>query len=170
MAAYYKRDKFAFDNLKWLVESQRKYPIILWAHNAHVQKKDIIYENFIPTGEYLNQYASKDYYSIGSAFYEGKVRAIYSGSLTNVNLPKIDSIGAEAYLIKAGFNNYLLNIKKAKIYKEWRKVLTDTTVIRSIGSAYQPEIPGRNYRLTCFDQQYDALFFFKKSNIPTPLQ
>jgi erythromycin esterase len=170
MKAFFKRDEFGYENIKWLAETQQKYPIIILAHNAHVQRKDFIYKDFTPTGAFFNKNNNNEYFSIGSVFYEGEVRAEYKGKIENVKLPQVENFCAENYFNTFGHDIFLLNIQKAKAISALKNVLTDSVAIRSIGSSYQPDILGRNERVTIFDQQYDALLFFKKSTAPKDIK
>jgi len=170
MKAFYKRDEFGYNNILWLSTTQDKSPIVLLAHNAHIQRKDVLYKDFTPTGAFLSKNQKSDYFSIGSVFYEGEVRAEYKGKLENIKLPQVKNICAENYFNKFGYNNFLLNIKTSRENPTLKNILIDTVAIRSIGASYQPDILGRNERVTIFDQQYDAILFFKKSTAPKDIK
>jgi erythromycin esterase len=170
MDAFFMRDKLGFDNIKWIVENKKKYPVVYWAHNAHVLKKELFYDNFITTGNCLANEFKSDYLAIGSVFYEGSVKAIKDEKKPKyeaIDLPVADTTSAETFFSKQKFENFFLNISQAAQSVIWKKVLTDSTTIRSIGSAYQPNEPGRNYRKTIFNQQFDLVFFIRKSSTPT---
>ncbi len=170
MKAFYKRDEFAYENILWLSNTQNKFPIILLAHNAHIQRKDILYKDFTPTGAFFSKNKKDDYFSIGSVFYEGEVRAEYNGKLEDIKLPQVKTICAENYFNRFGYENFLLNVKTSKENNLLKSVLTDTVAIRSIGASYQPNVLGRNERVTIFDQQYDAILFFRKSTAPKDIK
>jgi erythromycin esterase len=170
MDAFFMRDKLGFENIKWIIEAKKKHPVIFWAHNAHVLKKELLYDKFVTTGNCLADVYKGDYVAIGSVFYEGTVRAIKDEKLRkyeDIEMPTAEANSAEAFLAAQPYENYFLHIGIASKVRPWTKVLTDSTVIRSIGSAYQPTQPGRNYRKTLFSQQFDLLFFIRKSSAPT---
>ncbi len=170
MDAFFMRDKLGFDNIKWIVENKKKFPVIYWAHNAHVLKKELFYDNFITTGNCLANAFKSDYLAIGSVFYEGSVKAIKDEKKPKyeaIDLPEAYTTSAETFFSKQKFENFFLNINPATQSDNWKKVLTDSTTIRSIGTAYQPNEPGRNYRKTIFNQQFDLVFFIRKSSTPT---
>ena len=169
MDAFFMRDKLGFENIKWIIETKKKRPVIYWAHNAHVLKKELFFPTFITTGNYLYNEYKQDYLAIGSVFYEGSVKAIRDEkkpAYETIDLPRADSLSAETFFSKQKAENFFLNIPVALKIKEWNKLLTDTTTIRSIGSAYEPNTKGRNYRQTIFNQQYDLIFYIRKSNVP----
>jgi erythromycin esterase len=170
MKAYYKRDEFGYENIIWLSKTQNKFPIILLAHNAHIQRKDVLYKDFTPTGAFLNKNNNIEYFSIGSVFYEGQVRAEHNGKLEDIKLPQVKNICAENYFNKFGYDNFLLNINTGKEISSLKSILTDTVAIRSIGASYQPDILGRNERVTIFDQQYDAILYFRRSTAPKDIK
>jgi len=170
MDAFFMRDKLGFDNIKWIIESKKKFPVIYWAHNAHVLKKELFFPNFVTTGNCLANEFKSDYVAIGSVFYEGSVRAIKdekAGKYESIDLPIAEVTSAESFFAQQKYPNFFLNIHKAVKHKEWTKILTDSTTIRSIGSAYEPNTEGRNYRKTIFNEQFDFIFFIRKSSIPT---
>lgn len=170
MDAFFMRDKLGFENIKWIIETKKKSPVIYWAHNAHVLKKELFFPTFITTGNCLYNEYKQDYLAIGSVFYEGYVKAIRDEKKPTyeaIDLPKADSLSAETFFSKQKPENFFLNIPIAEKVKQWSRILTDTTTIRSIGSAYEPNTKGRNYRQTIFNQQFDLIFFIRKSNVPT---
>ncbi len=170
MDAFFMRDKLGFENIKWIVQNKQKFPVIYWAHNAHVLKKELFYENFTTTGNCLADEFKSEYVAIGSVFYEGSVRAISdlkARKYENIELPIAENESAETFFSNQKYQNFFLNIKPASKTKVWKKILTDTTKIRSIGSAYEPNTEGRNYRKTIFNQQFDLIFFIRKTNVPT---
>lgn len=170
MDAFFMRDKLGFENIKWIIETKKKSPVIFWAHNAHVLKKELFFPTFITTGNYLYDEYKQDYLAIGSVFYEGSVKAIREEKkpvYEPIELPKADNLSAETFFSKQKAENYFLNVPIAMKQKEWNKILSDTTTIRSIGSAYEPNTEGRNYRKTIFNQQFDLIFYIRKSSIPT---
>ena len=60
------RDAIMFDNFKWLLEEI--YPdkkIIIWAHNGHIERKNIYEYSYKWMGHYLAEYLDDDFYSIG---------------------------------------------------------------------------------------------------------
>lgn len=170
MQAYYKRDELGYENIQWLARTQRRFPVIILAHNGHVQRKDVLYKRFTPLGQYLSERLPGEYFAIGSVFYEGTVRAESHGKLEDIALPPAKAVLAENYFTRLGSENFLLNVKMGSKLDFLRNVLTDTVAIRSIGASYQPDIPGRNERVTLFNQQYDALLFFKRSSAPKDLK
>ena len=66
------RDQLMFQNLKWLIEE--KYPsrkVIIWGHNAHIQKGPLSNSSTKWMGQHLRDEYEEDYYSIGLFAYKG---------------------------------------------------------------------------------------------------
>ena len=133
-------------------------------------KKELFFDNFITTGNYLADEFKTDYAAIGSVFYEGSVRAIKDEKKPKyevIDLPKADANSAETFFSNQKYENFFLDVSQASKSDGWKKVLIEPTTIRSIGSAYQRKEAGRNYRKTIFNQQFDLIFFIRKSSVPT---
>ncbi len=169
--AYYTRDKYAYENILRLSKGKTNTPVLIWAHNGHIIKKDLLSDEFVTLGNHFAINFEDDYFAIGSAFYNGDVYAINNQAepiYEEIHLPEPDSTSAEYFFVNQEYENFFLDIESALEDNKWQKILTEPTTIRSIGAAYEPNTPGRNYRPTIFCKQYDAIFFIKESSIPEP--
>ncbi len=71
---YVLRDKLMSENLFWLIDEI--YPtkkIIVWAHNAHIEKANLEGANIKWMGHFLKEKYKDDYYALGLFAYEGEV-------------------------------------------------------------------------------------------------
>lgn len=166
LSAYYLRDRLAAANVEWIAATFGG-PVIIWAHNSHVAKDNEVPE-FETLGETLAKAHGKDYFAMGSAFFEGSVRAISGGKLVanDVGPPRAGSF--EHFLARQS-GDYIVSLAQAaRRSPEWRAQIGVPTTIRAIGAAYQPEIEDRTYRPTTPSAMYDAIAFIRHSSASIP--
>jgi len=168
MSAYYMRDTLAATNVEW-VAATFGGPVVIWAHNSHIAKDNEVAE-FVTLGEALSRAHGSDYFAMGSAFYEGSVRAVFGGKLVPNELGAPRAGSFEHFLLQqGGGGSYLVDLgKAAKLSPEWRARATASTTIRAIGAAYQPEAEDRTYRPVTPSAMYDALAFVRHSTASVP--
>jgi erythromycin esterase len=168
--AYFMRDSLNYANIIELGTGSRT-PVLIWAHNGHIKKYDFDYPEFNTIGKLMQDYNSREYYSIGSLFFEGAVFAINSGSkkYETITLPAADSASAESFFSKQYPGNFLLNVALAAKNKKWSNILTEKVPARSIGNTYDTKNAGKNYARYVFAKQFDAVFFIRQSSAPSLL-
>jgi len=70
MNAEFLRDKFMAENVEWVLKYEGpKSKMMIWAHNGHIEKSDMM------MGSYLKRAYKDDYYAIGFDFNKGTFRA-----------------------------------------------------------------------------------------------
>lgn len=168
MAAYYMRDTLAAANVEW-VAAAAGGPVVIWAHNSHIAKNNEVAE-FVTLGEALARAHGSAYFAMGSAFFDGSVRAVSGGKLVanEVGAPRAGSF--EHFLLQQrDGRDYVVDFAKAaKLSPEWRAHAAAVTTLRAIGAAYQPEAEDRTYRPTTPSAMYDALAFVRHSTASVP--
>jgi len=168
MAAYYMRDTLAATNVEWVAATVRG-PVVIWAHNSHIAKDNEVAE-FVTLGEALSRAHGSDYFAMGSAFFDGSVRAVFGAKLVPNELGPPRAGSFEHFLLQQGGDgNYLVDLHRAaKLSQEWRSRVTAATTLRAIGAAYQPEAEDRTYRPVTPSAMYDALAFVRHSTASVP--
>lgn len=167
MAAYYMRDGLGAANVEWIAR-QVDGPVVIWAHNSHIAKDNEVPE-FVTLGETLARNHRSQYFALGSAFFEGSVRALQGGQLVPVVLGPPRETSLENFLIQQGDGrDYVVDLRSAAALPAWRSQLSTPTTIRAIGVAYQPEQDERTYRPTTLSTMYDALAFVRTSTPSVP--
>ncbi|MFD2567709.1 erythromycin esterase family protein [Pseudotenacibaculum haliotis] len=99
--SYGLRDQLMAEILIWLLEEI--YPnkkVIVWAHNAHIEKDFVENYNVKLMGHYLKERYQDDYYSIGLFAYEGK--AYEHWTRNSVPFKNDDSLSIEKRLWNTG--------------------------------------------------------------------
>ncbi len=155
------RDKVMSDNLVWLLEEM--YPdekFILWAHNAHIMKKNSIVKNeynyvLVNMIEQLPAEIKEQAYGIGlymhsgnSAFNDRSVMPVYSDH-------KVNSV--EYLLHQPGYPVSFLNIDIVDDENNtywWNSEATS----KSLGQYEEKYIPS---------EQYDGLILIEEANYPS---
>jgi len=168
MAAYYMRDTLAATNVEW-VAATAGGPVVIWAHNSHVAKDNEVAE-FVTLGEALARAHGSAYFAMGSAFFDGTVRAMSGGKLVanDVGVPRAGSF-EHFLMLQGGGRDYVVDLARAaKSSPEWHSRLAAATTLRAIGAAYQPEAEDRTYRPTTPSAMYDALAFVRHSSASVP--
>lgn len=168
MSAYYKRDALAATNVEWIAATVGG-PVIIWAHNIHIAKDNEVPE-FVTLGEALANAHGSDYFAVGSAFFDGSVRAISGGKLVANEVGPPRAASFEHFLMgQGGGGDYIVNLKQAASRSPaWRSKVSVPTTLRTIGSAYEPEVDDRTYRPTTPSAMYDAIAFVRHSTASIP--
>jgi erythromycin esterase len=68
------RDELMFENLMWII--QELYPnkkVVIWGHNAHIQKGKLANSNIKWMGQLLKEEFKDQYYALGLFAYQGNV-------------------------------------------------------------------------------------------------
>jgi erythromycin esterase len=155
------RDKCMADNFMWIKEHNPNSKLVIWAHNAHIQKTGQM------MGSILAQKLSDDYTTFGFTFYDGSFTAAGSNGLTSYNAVKAYRGTLEYLLEQIKEPIFILDMKKIKSDKnkntEW---LLQRMAYRDVGS-----IGGT---LNEFDggkiaDDFDYLIFIKTSTPSTLL-
>lgn len=157
---------FSYENIKQFA-GQVTGPVVIVAHNDHVQRHDLLHRNTEPIGCLLDKNESGNYVSVGSVLFEGAVRVNRNDTLRTIVLPPATPVCAEHFLSKLGESAFLLNTISARQSPFFERVLTDTVATRNLNDAYLTDNQGQKECITMFDKQYDILLFFRTSSALT---
>ncbi len=115
------RDELMFENLKWIMEEF--YPdkkVIIWGHNAHIQKGKLGNSNTKFMGQLLKEEYGDQYYSLGLFAYKGK--AYQHWTKENIPFENSDSTFIENKMNASGDSKFTfqnLNNQKRNSETEW---------------------------------------------------
>jgi len=123
------RDKCMADNFLWIKEHNPNSKLVIWAHNAHIQKTDQM------MGYHLAQKLGDDYITFGFTFYDGSFTAAGSNGLTSYNAQQGYPGTLEYLLEQLKEPVFILDLKRIKSENnkdtEW---LTQRLAYRLVGS------------------------------------
>lgn len=151
------RDELMTKNLRWLMDSV--YPnkkVIVWAHNAHVEKAGVEGANVKWMGHFLKEQFPDDYYTIGLFAYEGE--SYQHWTRKSIAFKNNDSTAIEFKMMNTGKEISFLNLKTLKLTKnnDW---------LSQPVQGFEVEMGGElNFIPT---KRFDALITIKTSGIPT---
>jgi len=106
MNNYLWRDKCMADNFLWIKEQNPDSKLVIWAHNGHIQKTNLM------MGDHLTQKLGSDYTTFGFLFFDGKFTAAGSKGLTSYNAVQAYPGTLEFLLDKLKEPVFLLDLKK----------------------------------------------------------
>lgn len=155
------RDSLMFENIKLLTNDFSSRAILL-GHNGHIQKS----KSIIPLGYLLSNHLKKQYKSIATDFYSGKVYCKGWDGKGHYLPPEVTSLepnekGLFKLLNKCSFQNYGL------IGNYHPKLLRKKVNLWDIGAVCFERRAG-NYR-SRLSRDFDDAIFFKHSESFTPL-
>jgi erythromycin esterase len=124
------RDRAMARMVGWILEQSPKAKIVLWAHNAHVQRQPRW------MGRFLEEQFPGEMVALGFATGEGTYRAIsrLGRGLMNLGLAKPPSTSFESAFQATGLPRFILDLRKAVADSPHSGWLLDSRPFRSIGS------------------------------------
>ena len=153
------RDKCMADNFLWIKNRNPKSKLIIWAHNAHIQKTNQM------MGSYLSKELGDDYKTFGFAFFDGSYTATGNKGLTSYDAVQAYPGTLEFFLEQLNEPIFILDLKKIKADKpeniEW---LTGELKFRIVGAL--GGTPSEFKECKIFDD-FDYLIFIKTSSPST---
>ncbi|MGO4881213.1 MAG: erythromycin esterase family protein [Bryobacteraceae bacterium] len=164
------RDAAMAANVEWIAsEAPPGSRIVLWAHDAHINK--------LPStmGGGLSQYFGTNYLAFGSGFNSGTYRSVGAdglGDFTNagaVPLTALDSFpgSAEYVFHETGTPQQMVDLRLANANDPASAWLLNETEFRSIGAVEEDGI--REFGATTLTQSFDALAFFDQTTASVEL-
>lgn len=169
------RDKFMAENAVWMSDYFEGKKIVLWAHNAHIAKSSIFFNNSGSLGYYLNLKLNDNYVPIGFLFSKGTFNAVgkegnqYTGLKTQV----LDSDPLENSLnyimSQCEEPAYSVKISHLTNHQEWFDALCfDNIQYFEIGSAFN-YVP-QDYYSRFNPAYFNYLIYFDNSTATVILQ
>jgi|GEM_PF-293629 len=102
------RDIFMANNFMWITEQNPDSKFVIWAHNMHVHKSDLL------QGFYLTQSLGNDYIAFGFTFFEGSYIANGSRGVTSYEAVTAYPGTLEYLLNQLNEPIFILDLKKIK--------------------------------------------------------
>jgi erythromycin esterase len=171
------RDKAMADNVRWLLdEAFPNEKIILWAHNGHVAAISQT-PGLTPLGEHLRDLYGDSMRVIGFGFDRGQVRSkplrggkFVSATPIAIELPAAKPNSAEAMLGAAGLPGFLLDLRAIPASGPLGSWLGEPQPFRSVGGAYDADMPWSAYGMIELTKAFDVLVFIEESSPSVPLE
>lgn len=151
------RDSLMAENIKWLLtEVYANKKVIIWAHNAHVEKSPAANGYMKAMGHFLKELYQDDYYTIGLFAYSGVAYQFW----TNKTIPieKMDASFVEQRLITTGRHTPFLNVSNM------RKTLANAWIFNTV-HAYEMENGGIINFIPA--KRFDGIIVCRESKAPT---
>lgn len=154
-SGYTYRDESMAKNIQWILENNHNAKIVLWAHNAHVAKR----EGFM--GSYLEKKYGKEYYNIGFVSNTGTYTAFNSTRIDSTNILQEGRPGSFEYSFhKTNTPYFFFDFDQITDNEPESKWLTRNLNHRSIGS-----VPLKiQFRPTMISNQFDAIIFIDSTH------
>lgn len=149
------RDKYMSENLLWIKSHNPKSKVVIWAHNAHIQKSGD------SMGKYLSDSLKSDYLSIGFAFYKGMYTAKGNNGLSCYDAEVAKNESYESFFNAINEPIFILDLRKIKEDKsEESNWLRDYMEFRAIGSIKG----GHEFMYTNLTNDFDLILFINESS------
>ncbi len=154
------RDVCMAENLFWATNHHAQAKVVLWAHNGHVSKYEIPF-NQKPLGAYLKNNYQDKYINIGFAFGEGKYRGIDPDSRKIATLQAEPAYtGTYEYFLQSIHKPlFLLDLRHRPLSKE-TQWLYEVHEMRTVGAMKN----GKEFTQTELRKEFDLLLFLDKSS------
>ncbi|MTC90485.1 hypothetical protein GKS17_00450 [Streptococcus uberis] len=164
------RDRFMFENINKIIteeNSRGNKKIILLAHQTHLAKYN---KDYKVVGRLLAEKYKKEYFSIGSNFFKGRVNIKLLGKdmRINVKLISLDRVSAQAKYSKN--QSFYLNLNQNNESEKTNRILKNSWLI-NVGEGYnilmklQPE----SYKMKANVYKYfDGMVYYYETNPINP--
>lgn len=151
----FSRDKFMAENLMWIRSQNPGSKIVIWAHNAHIQR------TMRGMGNFLSDSLAKDYVSIGFAFARGTYTAMGSQGLTDYQAEEPYNGTFEKFFESIDAPIFIIDLRSVKAQNPtFGKWLLEKLDFRQVG-VMKPE---REFYETDLSKDYDLIIFIKNSS------
>ncbi|RNL75219.1 erythromycin esterase family protein [Sinomicrobium pectinilyticum] len=151
----FSRDKFMAENLMWIRSQNPGSKIVIWAHNAHIQR------TMRGMGNFLSDSLAKDYLSVGFAFARGTYTAMGSQGLTEYQAEEPYNGTFEKFFEAIDAPIFIIDLRSVKAQKPtFGKWLLEKLDFRQVG-VMKPE---REFYETNLSEDYDLIIFIRDSS------
>jgi erythromycin esterase len=151
------RDSLMTENIKWLLtEVYTNKKVIIWAHNAHVEKGETENGYMKAMGHFLKEQYLDDYYTIGLFAYSGVAYQFWTKKI--IPFEKKNNTFIEHRLIATGKHILFLDVSHS------RKTPNNAWIFKPI-QAYELENGGNIKFIPT--KRFDAIIVCKESKAPT---
>lgn len=167
------RDRAMADNVDWLVEFTDAEPLVLWAHDAHVNREKHVIRGTnaasAPMGKLLADRHGEDYVAVGFSFGSGSFQAISPGDgLEGQTLDSPVSGTIDATLAALGNDIALLDVRDARRDKRLDDLLTEPQPHFSTGATYDDESPEEYLTEYTYGDAFDLVCYVDETTRARP--
>ncbi|WP_232686099.1 erythromycin esterase family protein [Halobacterium zhouii] len=172
------RDYAMAKNVDWILDHEPHDRIALWAHNGHVKRGGMEYEDtIVPTmGDNLADRYGDDYYALGFDFHHGSFQAI--GNLEDeddsglreftVGTPREDSFAAT--LAATGVELALLDATRASRDPALVDWLNSEHEQRTVGAHYDHDDADDYWATFDLPEDFDGMLYVEETTRAVPLE
>ncbi|SDJ61757.1 erythromycin esterase [Halovenus aranensis] len=169
------RDRAMADNVEWLLEFTDTDTIVLWAHDAHInrQKHTIRGTDAVadPMGKLLADRHGDAYVAVGFSFGSGSFQAITPGEgLQRQTLQSPVPGTIDATLASRDVGSFLLDVREAKRDDRLDALLNEPQQHFSTGATYDETAPREYLTEYVYGEAFDALCFVDETTRALPVE
>lgn len=168
------RDRAMADNVDWLLEFSGAETIVLWAHDAHInrQKHSIRGTNAVadPMGKLLADRHGDAYVAVGFSFGSGSFQAVTPGEgLQEQTLESPVPGTIDAALASRDVGSFLLDVRGATHDARLDTLLNEPQQHFSTGGTYDETAPTEYLTEYVYGEAFDALCFVDETTRARPV-
>ncbi|HEY9176928.1 MAG TPA: erythromycin esterase family protein [Flavipsychrobacter sp.] len=168
------RDSCMAANIKWITDFYGTEKIVIWAHNAHINKSKVAANyGYYSMGYWLKKIYGDKYYSIGFDFNTGSFRARRARYADNDLASRYEVVtftinntlknSTDYYFKKTDIPIFLLDYTMVSQNNLLRDFLSNEIKTKSIGALYWEKWEKSYYRKQKLIDIYDATLYFDKT-------
>jgi erythromycin esterase len=168
------RDEAMAENVSWLLDQlEPDAKVVLWAHNAHIQKVDWEFRgvHYVPMGTHLQQKYGDELVVFGFCFYDGTFNAYEYDTATNtyadLKTHRIEPLIAnshEAYLHRLNSPRFFLDLRQVTNGSPEANGLLNPHWLRFVGAEYDPKSkPEDNAFMVVLPAAFDIIVYFDET-------
>ncbi len=154
------RDESMAANVKWILDESPNAKIVLWAHNAHVNRGT----QFRQMGSFLSETYGDQMVVFGFAFNQGSFQAIRTGgTLQDFTVGPAPPGSLDATLAATGIPILALDVRQTAFFTPLSVWLGQPHLTRSIGAVYSEQSASSYFVNQTVRDCYDAVLFVEKT-------
>ncbi|MFC7073015.1 erythromycin esterase family protein [Halovenus rubra] len=176
------RDQAMADNVDWLLEFEDADKIVLWAHDAHINRQKHVVRGTdaegVPMGKILADRYGDEYVSVGFSFGRGSFQAISQANerddestyeLRGQTVQSPVSGTVDAALNQLDIDTTLVDIESAQDDNRLESYLNEPQPHFSVGAMYNSGSPGEYLTEYVYTEAFDAVCFVDETTRARPV-
>lgn len=166
------RDRYMAENFQSIVNAERPGTrFIVWAHNAHVSKRDT--GNFPPMGSYLSRTFGDSYYAFGFAFNQGSFQAQVAGEASvrvqEFTMRPAPEKTVDSYLARARASNFIIDFRRLSNDERLSQWLQATRRMHWVGAIFSDRWTEAQWTQPfVLNRDFDGLIFIERTSRARP--
>jgi len=164
------RDEHMYQNVQWIMHQEREgSKAFIWAHNGHINKKDMAGYNVPSVGSRLKQYYGDAYYSMAFDFSKGRLYTTTIGKAENLkaSVYTLDETEKKTYAFtfsQAKHDVFFIDMTTAEHSPVTEKFLNSNKKQYYAGSG--GFLKSQSTKKLKYPEEYDGVIFVKTISIP----